>query len=71
MGSILLSYKSLPTHFFGDSYEFPYELTLRKTYFFGLFTKIVKIRYVVSMFQSIKEHKDHWDDLIANKKPIR
>lgn len=71
MATTLISYKPLPTHFFGDSYEFPYELTLRKTYFFGLITKIEKVRYEIPMFQSIKQHTDHWDDIITNKRPIK
>lgn len=67
MSRILLKYKALPTHFFGDSYEFPYELTILKTSFFGIIKKEEKIRYNISMFQNIKEHTDHWDKMIENK----
>ena len=68
---ILLSYKSEPIHFFGDSYEFNYTLEIEKSYwFFGRRKKIEKIRYVVSMFESIKTYHDHWDKMIKNKTPI-
>ena len=61
----------MPTHFFGDSWEFPYELTVEHTYFFGLCKKVKKMTYTVSMFQQIKDFHDHWDNLIKSKKPLK
>lgn len=69
--TILISYKACPTHFFGDSYEFPYMLTFQHTNFWGLIKYQSTSRYVVSMFQSIKEYTDHWDDLIKAQNPIK
>ncbi len=71
---ILLSYESLPTHFFGDSWEFNYELTLEVTYrniFFVTKKRIEKVTHTISMFQSIRQHIDHWDKLIQTKQQIR
>ena len=67
---ILLSYRPMPTVFFGDSYEFNYELTIEHTYLFGFRKKIIKMNYVISMFQDIKSFKEHWDVLIQTKKPL-
>lgn len=36
-------------------------------YFFGLFKKVVKENYTVSMFQSLSSHTRHWDYLILTK----
>lgn len=71
MSKILISYKQKETRFFGDSWEFPFELELECTYFFGLLKKIEKVQYVVSMFQDIRQHKDHWDNLIKTKSKIK
>lgn len=70
---ILLSYKALDTHFFGDSYEFPFILTLEETYTYWFFWKrkrIIEVSHVISMFQSIRNHKDHLDELIKTGKHI-
>jgi hypothetical protein len=58
------------TRFFGDSWEFQYELTIEHTYFFGWCKKIIKSNYTISMFQDLKTFHDHWDNLIATKKPL-
>ena len=68
---ILLEYKAMPVVFFGDSHEFPYELTLEETYLFGLRKRTKKVTYTVSMFQSIREHTDHWDNLIETKGEVK
>lgn len=68
---VLLSYKSMNTRFFGDSWEYQYELEIEHTYFFGLRKEIIKQNYTISMFQSLRDHHDHWDELIRNKTPIR
>jgi hypothetical protein len=50
---------------FGDGeHRTVYELTILKSYFFGLIKKEVKMDYNVSMFGSIKEYEAHWDNLI-------
>lgn len=67
----LISYKSLPINFFGDSYEFPYLLLLKKTKLFGFIEYEEEIVYTISMFQSIKTHTDNWDNLIKTGIPIK
>lgn len=68
---ILLKYEPMPTVFFGDSWEYPYELTIKNVFFFGLIERIKKVTYTISMFQSIKNHTDHWDELIKTQNRIR
>lgn len=68
MKRTLLSYEMKLTRFFGDSHEFIFSLEIQKEYWwFGKRTKVEKIDYAVSMFQSIKQFKEHWDDMIKNK----
>jgi hypothetical protein len=68
--AILLKYKHRRTHFFGDSWEEKYDLTLLKTTFFGR-KKEITINYTLSMFHDLKTFHEHWDDLIETKKPIK
>ena len=63
----LLSYKFKMIVPFGNGeYKTVYELTILKSYFFGLIKKEVKMDYSISMFESIKNYELHWDNLILN-----
>lgn len=63
----LLSYKFKMIVPFGNGeYKTVYELTVLKKCFLGLFQKELKMDYDISMFQSIKTHEEHWDNLIAS-----
>ena len=61
----LLSYKFLIIVPFGfGEYYTSYELTVLKTSWFGLIKKVKTINYKISMFDSVKEHEEHWDTII-------
>jgi len=52
---------------FGDGeYETVYELTIMKSYLFGLIKKKVIIDYRISFFGNINDYESHWDNLIQN-----
>lgn len=70
--AILKSYKNLKMHFFGDGeWEQPVELTLEQSYLFGLIKREVTTVYTINMFSSLKEHYEHWDELIKNKTKLK
>lgn len=63
----------MPTHFFGDSWEFPHVLTIEKTYKWFLFwkrKKVEQVNYTVSMFHDLRTFYNHWDKLIELKANI-
>jgi len=68
----LIKYNLGVTRFFGDGeYETIYELTLLHVWFFNIIREQKKVTYRISMFQSIKEHTDHWDELIRTGAKIK
>jgi len=72
MKKILLNYEFKMFVPFGlGEYKTIYVLTLLKTYFFGLIKKTVKFDYTISMFGTIQDYKDNWDELIKNKKSFK
>ena len=65
---ILLRYENQTMHFFGDGeWEQKVNLFIEKTYFFGLFKKETETVYTITMFDDLKSHYEHWDNLIATK----
>lgn len=69
----LLSYKSMGVRFFGDSWEYNYVLTLQETkkFLWCMKTYLIEKNFTISMFQDIKQHTDHWDELIKTKANIK
>jgi hypothetical protein len=64
----LLRYENQEMHFFGDGeWEQKVNLFIKKTYFFGLFKKEVKCVYTITMFQDLRSHYEHWDNMIVAK----
>jgi hypothetical protein len=67
----LLKYKFQSVVPFGDGeYWNVYSLLIEKRYLFGLFKKEIEITYRLSVFDSIAEYEQHWDNLIATKERI-
>ena len=68
----LIDYKYVGMFPFGDG-EFytSYNLKLKVSYFWGIFSKIKAIPYEVTMFQSVDNCELHWDYLIETQKPIQ
>jgi len=67
----LLNYEQMPMRFFGDGeWEIKVKMNIEKKYFFNLFTKTELSWYTITMFDDIKTHTDHWDELIAKKLPL-
>jgi hypothetical protein len=70
--TILLDYEYRGIIPFGDGeYYTLYKLTLLKRSLFGLIKKEVTLDYEVNMFQSIYQHEKHWDQMIAEKLPVK
>ena len=68
---ILIGYKHKGLRIFGDGeYENIYEMTLLKSYFFGLIKVKVKVDLPVSMFTSLEKHEQHFNKLIRRKTKI-
>lgn len=61
----LLKYKYKGLVPFGDGeYKTVYELTLVKSYLFGLIKRQFQITYEISMFGSISKYEKYWDEVI-------
>ncbi len=67
----LISYEKMPISFFGDGeWKINVKMNIEKKYFFNFFTKTEVSWCTITMFDDIKTHTDHWDELITKKSPI-
>jgi len=66
----LLSYEISPFHSLNSNF-WVYDLTLEKSYFFGLKKKIIKKSYELSPYSDFRSYIEHWDFLIKEKKNIK
>lgn len=68
----LVSYRYKAFVPFGDGeYKIVYEMTIAKSYFFGLFKKTYCIDYALPMHASIGAHIAHWDFLVSSGAEVK
>lgn len=68
---ILLSYKFKLFKMWGDAdFVSSYELTVEKSYLFGLIKKVKTMDYTIPPHHDSNDYKKHWDELIATKSKL-
>jgi len=68
---ILLSYKFKLFKMWGDALIVSsYELTVQKSYLFGLIKKVTTIDYTIPPHHNSYDYKEHWDNLILTKSKL-
>lgn len=65
----LLKYESPELSVLADYFE--YYLYTETVWFWGLFKTNNKFEYKIYEHQSVKTFFDHWDNLIATRKPLK
>ena len=60
----LIAFEGGGIFFFGDSHGNRYTLIVKVEYFWGLFEKIIKIPYEVSMYGSLPQYEAYWQEVI-------
>ena len=54
-----------------NAWSHGYTLTIKKSYLWGLIVKYQNVRYTVSFLFSLKNHLEHWDNLILTKQHLK